>query len=136
MAWGFSGLAFAYLGDLPEAERRLQRYKKLSPLDPHAFFFDTGLCFVALLKRDHSAAAAIGRSVSEMNPAFSAACKPYLSAVGHLGLAKEAAAVLHRLLSIEPNFSLRRFLASCPCEKPEHRDHYAEGLRLAGAPAT
>ena len=41
MAWDLSGVAYAYLGDPDEAERRINRYKKLSPLDPHAFFFDT-----------------------------------------------------------------------------------------------
>ena len=41
MAWSLSGVAFAYHGRPDEAERRMRRYKKLSPLDPHAFFFDT-----------------------------------------------------------------------------------------------
>ncbi len=134
MAWGMSGVAFAYIGDLGEAERRLQRYKKLSPLDPHAYFFDTGLCFVALLKGEHEAAVAIGRGVSEMNPAFSAACKPYLAALGHRGQSDEAESVRTRLLALEPGFSVQKFLAGSPFEKDEHRDHYAEGLRLAGLP--
>jgi TolB-like protein len=134
MAWGMSGVAFAYIGDLDEAERRLRRYKKLSPLDPHAYFFDTGLCFLALLKGEHAEAVAIGRGVSEMNPAFSAACKPYLAALGHLGLRDEAASVCARLLALEPGFSVQKFLAGSPFEKTEHRDHYAAGLRLAGLP--
>jgi len=134
MAWGMSGVAFAYMGDLDEAERRLQRYKKLSPLDPHSFLFDTGLCFVALLKKEHGRAAAIGRGVSEMNPAFSAACKPYLAALGHLGQSEEARSVCARLLALEPTFSVQRFLATSPFEKTEHRDHYVAGLRLAGVP--
>jgi DNA-binding SARP family transcriptional activator/TolB-like protein len=134
MAWGLSGAAFAYLGDLGEAERRLQRYKKLSPLDPHSYFFDTGICFVALLRGEHAKAAAIGRSVSEMNPAFSAACKPYLAALGHLGLAEEAAAVRARLLTLEPGFTLQRFIAGAPFESEAHRRCYIEGLRLAGVP--
>ena len=134
MAWGLSGVAFAYIGDLVEADRRMQRYKKLSPLDPHSFFYDTGICFVALLQGDHATAASIGRGVSEMNPAFSAACKPYLAALGHLGLADEATAVRTRLMALEPGFSVRKFLAAAPFEKAEHREHYAEGLRLAGVP--
>ncbi len=132
MAWGLSGVAFAYMGELDEAERRLRRYKKLSPLDPHSFFFDTGLCFVALLKRDDATAAAIGRSVSEMNPAFSGACKPYLAALGHLGLKDEANSLRDRLMSIEPEFTVRKFLSTCPFEREEHRSRYAEGLRRAG----
>ncbi len=132
MAWGLSGIAFTYMGDLEEGERRLQRCRKLSPLDPHSFLVDTGFCFIALLRKDHPAAVSIGRSVSEMNPAFSGARKPYLAALGHLGLAEEAARVRARLLAIESGFAVHRFLRDCPFEVDEHREHYAEGLRRAG----
>ena len=134
MAWGFSGVAFAYMGDLTEAERRLAQFKKLSPLDPHAFYFDTGRCLLALLGGDFAAAVAIGRGVSEASPTFSAARKPYLAALGHLGMQDELAAVRRRLLQLEPGFTVRRFLRTCPVEKPEHRDLYAAGLRAAGLP--
>ncbi|HET9020197.1 MAG TPA: BTAD domain-containing putative transcriptional regulator, partial [Acetobacteraceae bacterium] len=134
MAWGFSAVAFAYLGDLDEAERRLRRYRALSPLDPHLFFFDTVRCMVALLRGDFAAAVAIGRGVSEGNPNFAAARKPYLAALGHLGLLDEITAVRRRLLMLEPRFSVRGFLRRSPFEKPEHRDLYAAGLRAAGVP--
>jgi DNA-binding SARP family transcriptional activator/TolB-like protein len=134
MAWNLSGVAFAYMGDLVEAERRIRRYKKLSPLDPHAFFFETAFIIVALLKHDHEEAVVAGRGVSEMNPSFSAACKPYLAALGHLGQIEEANAVRARLMSLEPGFTVEKFLASAPFEKAEHREHYARGLRLAGVP--
>ena len=135
MAWNLSGVACAYLGDLEEAERRLKRYKQLSPLDPHAFFFDTAFIILALLKRDHEAAVVSGREVSEMNPAFSAACKPYLAALGHLGAEQEAEVVRKRLLSIEPGFSIRAFIDASPFARPEDREHFATGLKLAGLPA-
>ena len=134
MAWNLSGVAYAYLGEWDEAERRINRYKKLSPLDPHAFFFDTAFIIVALLKRDYESAVATGRAVSEMNPAFSAACKPYLAALGHLGQVQEAAVVRRRLLSIEPDFTVRHFLETSPFERPQDRDHFAAGLRLALVP--
>ena len=134
MAWNLSGVAYAYLGEPDEAERRISRYKKLSPLDPHAFFFDTAFIIVALLKRDYESAVAYGRAVSEMNPAFSAACKPYLSALGYLGQKQEAAVVLRRLLSIERDFTVAHFLETSPFERPEDREHFATGLRLASVP--
>lgn len=134
MAWAFSAIAFAYAGDLAEAEPRANRYKKLSPNDPHAFFFDGFFVVIHLLKRDYESAVAAGRAVSEMNPSFSANYKPYLSALGHLGRTQEAAAVRRRLLAIEPDFSVERFIATSPFERVGDRDHYAEGLRLAGVP--
>jgi tetratricopeptide (TPR) repeat protein len=134
MAWALSGFAYAYLGDLDEAERRITRYKRLSPLDPHAFLYDTAFILVALQKRDYESAVMAGRAVSEMNPAFSAAHKPYLAALGHLGRESEAAMVRDRLLAVEPDFTVESFLASTPIEREADREFYAEGLRRAGVP--
>jgi DNA-binding SARP family transcriptional activator/TolB-like protein len=136
MAWDLSGVAYAYLGDWEEAERRVNRYKKLSPLDPHAFFYDTAFIIIALMKRDYESAVVAGRAVTEMNPSFSAAWKPYLSALGHLGRSQEAAVVRRRLLAIEQDFTIERFMASSPFERAGDRELYAEGLRLAGIPET
>ena len=134
MAWVLSGVAHAYAGDWEEAERRITRYKKLSPLDPHAFFYDTGFIIVALLKQDFESAVIAGRAVTEMNPAFGAAYKPYLAALGHLGRDQEARVVLERLLAMEPAFTVEEFLRSTPFEQPKDREFYAEGLRRAGVP--
>ncbi|MDR3537312.1 MAG: BTAD domain-containing putative transcriptional regulator [Acetobacteraceae bacterium] len=134
MAWALSAIAFAYMGDAEEAERRNNRYKRLSPLDPHAFFFDAFFILIHLLKRDYESAVAVGRSVIEMNPSFSATYKPYLAALGHLGRVQEAAVVRRRLLTIEPDFTVERFIATTALERQGDRDHYAEGLRRAGVP--
>jgi DNA-binding SARP family transcriptional activator/TolB-like protein len=134
MAWSLSAATCIYLGDAEEAERRNTRYKKLSPFDPHAFLFDTFFIQINLLKRDYESAVVVGRQVSQTNPDFSAACKPYLAALGHLGQMQEAAVVRRRLLSIEPDFTVLRFLATSPWARAEDREHYALGLRLAGIP--
>ena len=136
MAWALSAIAYAYMGEAEEAERRNNRYKKLSPLDPHAFFFDAFFILIHLMKRDYETAVAVGRAVSEMNPSFSATYKPYLAALGHLGRTQEAAVVRRRLLTIEPDFTVERFIAASPLEREADRDHYAQGLRLAGVPET
>ena len=132
MAWILSGVAFAYLGDLDEAERRIARYKKLSPLDPQAAFFDTARVVVALLRHDHMGAVDIGRQVTSMNASFLAALKPYLSALGHMRMDAEAAMIRTRLLSLEPDFTVGAYLATSPLDRPTDRQHFAEGLRLAG----
>ena len=51
MAWALSGAAHLYQGNIEEAEKRISRYKRLSPLDPHAFFYDTLFIVISLLKR-------------------------------------------------------------------------------------
>src|ERR1700722_19168255 len=134
MAWALSAITYAYMGEPEEAERRNNRYKKLSPLDPHAFFFDAFFILIHLMKRDYESAVAVGRAVSEMNPSFSATYKPYLAALGHLGRAQEAAVVRRRLTALEPDFTVERFVAMSPLERESDRDYFAEGLRLACVP--
>ena len=132
MAWALSGLAYVGLGDLDEAERRLNHYKQLSPMDPAAFHYDVGFCTIALLRRDYDGAVAAGRAASELNPGYSGSAKPYLSALGHLGQEQEAAMVRRRLLTVDPAFTITTFLAASVIERPEDKEHVAEGLRLAG----
>jgi DNA-binding SARP family transcriptional activator/TolB-like protein len=133
MAWALSAITYAYMGEADEAERRNNRYKALSPLDPLAFFFDAFFAMIQLLKRNYDAAATIGGAVTQLNPSFSGGYKPYLAALGYLGRMVEAEAVLRRLLAIEPDFTIERFLSKTPLETAADREHYAEGLRLAGA---
>jgi hypothetical protein len=42
--------------------------------------------------------------------------------------------IRRRLMSIEPDFTIQRFIATSPLERVADREHYAEGLRLAGVP--
>jgi DNA-binding SARP family transcriptional activator/TolB-like protein len=134
MAWALSAITHAYMGDPEEAERRNNRYKRLSPLDPHAFFFDGFFTVIHLLKRDYESAVVAGRAVTQMNPSLSAGFKPYISALGHLGRTQEASVALRRLMEIEPDFTIERFIATSPLERETDRTNWAEGLRLAGVP--
>jgi TolB-like protein len=133
-AWALSAVTGAFQGDTRRAEGHLARYKALAPLDPYSALFEGLSGIVHLLKRDYQAAVAAGRAVTQLNPNFATGFKPYLAALGHLAQRREAEAVLRRLLAIEPGFSVERVLDATPLERQIDRDHYAEGLRLAGAP--
>ena len=115
---------------------RNNRYKKLSPLDPYAFMFDGFFALIHLLKRDYESAVVADRSVTQMAPSLSAGFKPYLSALGHLGRTQEASVARRRLLSMEPDFTVERFILTTPLERESDKLHVAEGLRLAGIPET
>ena len=132
LAWHFAGVTHAYSGRLSEAHRCISHCRELAPADPHGFFAEGALGIVHLLQKDHEAAAVIGRRVTERHPHFTSAFKSYLSALGHLGQRAEAAMVLQRLRVLEPRFSLQRFHATAPYQRPEDLEHYTAGLRLAG----
>ncbi len=132
LAWHLSGVAQAYKGNLDEARRRIEHCRRLAPRDPHSFFADGAAIIVELLSGRHEAAAEIGRKVTQLHPRFSAAYKPYLAALGHLGEQREAVVVHRRLLQLEPDFNIKSFRLSAPFARREHLDHYIAGLNLAG----
>ncbi len=56
LAWCFSGLSHFYLGRHEEALRRINRRCRLSPSDPHGFFFDMALIMPHLMRGDYASA--------------------------------------------------------------------------------
>jgi DNA-binding SARP family transcriptional activator/TolB-like protein len=134
MAWVLSGLAHAYLGNLDEAERRLDRYKQLSPADPHAFGYDLLAVMIPLMRRDHWPAVEAGRKLSQMGHVFVSGQRAYLSALGHMGIHAEAALVRDRLFAINPRFTVQTFRDTSAFVQAADDEHFAEGLRLAGVP--
>jgi DNA-binding SARP family transcriptional activator/TolB-like protein len=134
MGWAMSAATQVWLGDTAEADRRLRRYKALTPLHPCAFAFDGAFAMLHLLQRDFERAAAAGVAAIQMNPALCANHKPYLAALAYLGRTQEAAAARTRLLALEPGFNLRRFRQTAPFAREEDLEIIVEGLQLAGIP--
>jgi adenylate cyclase len=87
-----------------------------------------------LLLGEHKEAAAAGRRAIELNPWFSSSFKGCLSALGHLGLTKEAAGMLSRLLKLEPSFTVQDAIRRSPMTVAADIERYAEGLRRARLP--
>jgi DNA-binding SARP family transcriptional activator/TolB-like protein len=132
MAWVFSGMTEAYLGEHGAALKRLDRYKQLSPLHPHAFFFDAARGIPLLLQRRFEEAAEVARRAIALQPAMSYPYKILLSALGRVGATAEAAEVRARLASVEPDFTLARAMRRNPMARAEDRALYEKGLRMAG----
>jgi nitrogen-specific signal transduction histidine kinase/TolB-like protein/FixJ family two-component response regulator len=134
LAWCYSGLAHGYLGLHRDAILHIQHARRLSPHDPHGFFFDMALILPLLLTGDYEAAAQVGRRARNAHPGFSSTYKGLLAVVGQLGLTGEAAVLREELLAIEPHFSVQEAMKRSPLLRREDLDRYAEGLRLAGVP--
>ncbi len=132
MAWAFYGLAQSYQGRHDEAIRSITQAHRLSPFDPHGFFFDMALMVPHLLKQDYEPALQIGRRAIELNPGFSSSYKGVLAVLGHLGRKAEADEMRARLLLLEPRLTLEEAVSRSPIRRPADLAHYAEGLRLAG----
>ena len=134
IAWCFSGFALSYLGEHEAALTRMSKAIELSPSDPHLFFFHAAVIMPHLLLGQYKEAVAAGRRAIELNPWFSSAFKGCVSALGHLGNAKEAAGMLTRLLKLEPGFTVQDAVRRSPMTVEADIERYAEGLRCAGLP--
>ncbi|MBR0679288.1 hypothetical protein GXW74_02220 [Roseomonas eburnea] len=132
MAWVFSALTLSYRGDHVEALKRWERYKRLAPLHPHAFFFDAARLVPLLLLRRHEEVDAAARQVTALHTDFTFPYKIWLSALGHLGRRDQAAEVRGRLTAMEPDFSLAKARERAPFQPAVDLDHYLTGLRKAG----
>ena len=133
-AWAYAALTRSFMGEPDEAERRINKYKLLSPHDPWAYYFDFFCTTINLQKRDYHAAVISGRQSTQLNPLFTVGYLPYLAALGHLGMTREANAVLGRFRSGLPRFGVSRYRRHTRFERVEDRDHYADGLQRAGLP--
>jgi DNA-binding SARP family transcriptional activator/TolB-like protein len=132
-AWAASALTLTYAGDHTTAIKHALQAKRLSPFDPHSFFFDNALMVPSLMLGDFEAVVTAGRRSLALNPAMSSTCKGLLSALGHLGRTEDAAVIRGQLLRIEPAFTLASAAARSPLRREVDRAVYLDGLRLASA---
>jgi DNA-binding SARP family transcriptional activator len=130
--WALSAPTYCYIGKPEEALRRLDRYRELAPFDPYSQFFENAYTMAHLFNRDYEQAAAIGRRVVKANPEFINSYKPLIAALGYLGLRDEAKTFIDAVRAREPSFSIDEFRTSYPFKRDIDREHYMEGLRLAG----
>lgn len=132
LAWCFSGLSHCYAGSHEAAIQQITQALRLSPHDPHGFFFNAALMMPHFLRCEYQTAAAIGQRAIELNPDCSSTYKGYLATLGHLQRDDDAAAVHARLLELEPGFSISSAIERSPLRCKEDLALYAEGLRRAG----
>jgi adenylate cyclase len=133
LAWTMRGLTCGFLGNAAEAVQCGEHARRLSPLDPFAFYHLSILAQAYYISGRVDEAIALALQVMVR-------CEPFgsnlrlltvaLVAAGRLAEAREMAA---RLLSTEPAFCLTNFDARTVLPSPIRED-YVRRLRAAGLP--
>jgi TolB-like protein/Tfp pilus assembly protein PilF len=132
--WALSAPTYCYIGKPEEALRRLDRYRELAPFDPYSQFFENAYTMAHLFNRDYEQAVSVGRRVVQANPEFINSYKPLIAALGYLERRDEAKGYVDAVRALEPTFSVEEFGMTYPFKRDIDREHYMEGLRLAGVP--
>ena len=129
MAWALSGGGTCLPGRLGGGGRRRgNRYKKLSPLRSACVLLRHGASSsLHLLKRDYESAVVAGRAVTrDESFVLRRPSSRIWPRWGMLGRMQEASVVRARLLALEPDFTIERFLADDAIEQAANREIYAE----------
>lgn len=132
--YAFMAVTYCYLGEPEKALARVKRCQELTSTQPFFSFYINPEAIALMMKGDYEEAVKVGRRVIESTPEYGNGYKPLIAALGHLGRRKEAKRYVDRLLAIEPRFTVKGFAAGYPFQREDTRDHYVQGLRLAGIP--
>jgi adenylate cyclase len=129
--WGQRGWTYLIAGQPEEAIRSFERAVRLSPFDPFLFSTFAGMsaAFISLGRFDEAVAAA--KKALSQNQTFVITYRCLAAALAQLGRDAEARETAARLLELEPNFHISKWMV------PHSRwgaQMFIDGLRKAGLP--
>ncbi len=133
-AWLVRSTVDSLLGDGQDAWQSALRARELSPMDPLKHYYD-GLAASAAVAAERYADA---RQLALLSLSKDGRHLPTLRALAiapvHLGAMVAARSTASTLLSLQPDFSIARYLAGSPAGAEPVRRRWAEALREAGIP--
>ena len=134
-AWNWSGWArMLDHGDGNGAIERMERARRLSPLDPEAFTFNSGIAWAHFIEGRYDEAVRWADASLHVRPRSTTALRCKLAADGLLGRTEEANETMRALLAIQPDASVAKLKTLMPMRRPEDMARYLDGLRNAGVP--
>ena len=136
-AHGWIGIAKVYMGRAEETEAHIQEALRLSPRDTGAFRW---VHFIGVAKMhlnaDADAVVWLRRGV-ELNRNYAIGHFRIAAALTRLGHLDQARAAAQAGLTLDPNFTIRRFRSHVASDNPTYlagRERAGNGMRIAGVP--
>jgi tetratricopeptide (TPR) repeat protein len=112
----------------------IERARRLSPLDPLAFFYAFNIAFAHFAARRFEQAIEWADRALHDQPRLATAMRVKVAANAHLGRLNAARAELNRMLAIDPKLTIAGYRAYAHWAAPEVLELLVTGLRLAGLP--
>lgn len=128
-----AGFAYCMAGDLQEAILCFQRARRLSPVDPGAFFFLAGEAQALLLSGQYSECVEFARRSAATYDGWDSTYWYLAAACGHLGWTDEANKAIAKILSLSPGTTVSR-IHNLPIQDERRLAILLDGLRKAGLP--
>jgi adenylate cyclase len=133
LAFGFSSIVRAWMGESATAIKHARIGIRLSPYDPLIFLPYVGLAYAHFFADDWVEAASAASRASQANPRFSVPCYLLTAALVRLGRTSEANSSSKHVLELQPGFTVSG-LVSGNITTPERMANLADALRQAGLP--
>ena len=133
LAFGFSSIVRAWIGDDLTAVKHAEVGIRLSPYDPLIYLPNVGLSFAQFFSGNFEEAASAASRASAANPKFSVSRYLHVAALIRLGKHEEAKSIANILLKIQPSFTIGAVVAG-KITTPERLAVLATALREAGLP--
>jgi tetratricopeptide (TPR) repeat protein len=134
MAWLHRGVSNAFVGDGALAVRYTNEARRLSPLDPWSYYFDSLAASAAFAAGDYALAVESGLSSLRANRFHLSTLRVLAMAYAEMGDGRNARAFLDRVLLAEPTLSVSSYLAHSPSAGRPMALKCAAALRKAGLP--
>ena len=135
LAWLLKGTLHAFMSEGRQAFDHTQRALKLSPLDPHHYFYDLNLRQpLASRPGNNQRALELAQRSLRANRKHTSTLRALTVAQWNLGLHDEARATVLELINLEPSFTVSGWLERHPAAPYPIGRETAEVLRRAGAP--
>lgn len=134
LSWLLKGTLLAFMGEGKEAVLCTQRARKLSPLDPHKYFFDSLSATAALSNRDYEGALSLAEYSLSANRNHVSTRRVKTIALHQLGRMGEARQSAGEILKIDQSFTINKYLQNHAAASFETGREWAKALKGAGIP--
>ena len=134
LAWLLRGTLHAFKGEGQQAVTYTQRALRLSPLDPHRYFYDSLAATAHLSSHQFDRALKLAKRSLKANRTHTSTLRAMAIAQWWLGLHTEARETVQGLLKLEPALTIRDYRERSPSTGFQTGSEWAEALRQAGVP--
>src|SRR6516162_1587272 len=133
-AWLARGIIHAVRNEPEAAIEAIERARRLSPFNRHAFGYASNIAVAHLVARRFEQAIEWADRALHDQPRTVTGMRAKVVANAHLGRLDVARAELSRMLAVQPKLTIAGFREHAHFMAPEVLELYVDGLRLAGLP--
>jgi adenylate cyclase len=134
LAWLLKGTLHAFKGEADAALKGTRRALRLSPLDPHRYFYDSLAATAELSAKRYDRAIELARRSLRANRTHTSTLRALAIAQWQLERRDEARATVAELLRLDPPFRVSAFLERSPSAGYATGELWSRALREAGVP--